>query len=142
VLGGVVPIYNIPASTRAQVHGSGARGHLPRQDHEVERPRDRSSEPGVNLPNPTSRSSTARRLGTTYIFVDYLAKVRRSGRRRSAWRPRSTGPSGSAARATRAWRARQADPGSIGYVELIYAIQNKIDYGAVQNMAGEFVRAR
>ena len=32
-------------------------------------------------------------------------------------------------------------PGSIGYVELIYALQNKIDYGSVRNMAGEFVRA-
>ena len=32
-------------------------------------------------------------------------------------------------------------PGAIGYVELIYAVQNKIAYGAVQNLAGEFVRA-
>jgi phosphate transport system substrate-binding protein len=32
-------------------------------------------------------------------------------------------------------------PGSIGYVELIYALQNKISYGAVQNLAGEFVKA-
>ena len=32
-------------------------------------------------------------------------------------------------------------PGSIGYVELIYALQNKISYGSVQNMAGEFVTA-
>jgi phosphate transport system substrate-binding protein len=32
-------------------------------------------------------------------------------------------------------------PGSLGYVELIYALQNKIAYGSVQNMAGEFVRA-
>ena len=32
-------------------------------------------------------------------------------------------------------------PGSIGYVELIYALQNKIAYGSVQNMAGEFVKA-
>jgi len=32
-------------------------------------------------------------------------------------------------------------PGSIGYVELIYALQNKINYGSVQNLAGEFVRA-
>jgi phosphate transport system substrate-binding protein len=32
-------------------------------------------------------------------------------------------------------------PGAIGYVELIYAIQNKISYGSVQNAAGEFVRA-
>ena len=31
-------------------------------------------------------------------------------------------------------------PGSIGYVELIYALQNKISYGSVQNMAGEFVQ--
>jgi phosphate transport system substrate-binding protein len=32
-------------------------------------------------------------------------------------------------------------PGSIGYVELIFAIQNKIAYGSVQNMAGEMVKA-
>jgi phosphate transport system substrate-binding protein len=32
-------------------------------------------------------------------------------------------------------------PGSIGYVELIYALQNKVSYGSVQNMAGEFVTA-
>jgi phosphate transport system substrate-binding protein len=32
-------------------------------------------------------------------------------------------------------------PNSIGYVELIYALQNKIDYGSVQNAAGKFVRA-
>ncbi len=32
-------------------------------------------------------------------------------------------------------------PGSIGYVELIYALQTKISYGTVQNMAGEFVQA-
>jgi phosphate transport system substrate-binding protein len=32
-------------------------------------------------------------------------------------------------------------PGTIGYVELIYALQNKIDYGSVQNQAGEFVKA-
>jgi phosphate transport system substrate-binding protein len=32
-------------------------------------------------------------------------------------------------------------PGAIGYVELIYALQNKISYGSVQNAAGEFVKA-
>jgi len=35
----------------------------------------------------------------------------------------------------------QQTPGSIGYVELIYALQNRISYGSVQNAAGEFVRA-
>jgi phosphate transport system substrate-binding protein len=32
-------------------------------------------------------------------------------------------------------------PGALGYVELIYALQNKINYGSVQNMNGEFVKA-
>jgi phosphate transport system substrate-binding protein len=32
-------------------------------------------------------------------------------------------------------------PGSIGYVELIYALQNKISYGPVQNASGEFAKA-
>ena len=35
----------------------------------------------------------------------------------------------------------QQTPGAFGYVELIYALQNKIEFGSVQNQAGEFVRS-
>ena len=51
-----------------------------------------------------------------------------------------TGVGGTRQRGRRRLWSRQT-PGSIGYVELIYALQNKISYGSVQNMAGEFVKA-
>ena len=62
---------------RAEVHGPGARGHLPRQDHEVERPGDREAEPRRQpAGQPTSPSCTARTArARRYIWVDYLAKV-------------------------------------------------------------------
>ena len=68
-----------------------------------------------------------------------LARVSQDRRRR---RHRSNGRSASAARAAKAsrrWSRRRR--ASIGYVELIYALQNKIPFGAVQNSAGKFVRA-
>jgi phosphate transport system substrate-binding protein len=47
------------------------------------------------------------------------------------WRPGNEGVAGLVSQT----------PGAIGYVELIYALQNKISYGTVQNMAGEFTKA-
>ena len=127
---------------RAEVHRRRPRRHLPRQDHEVERPGDREAEPGREAARrPTSRSCTAptaRARPTSWWTTS--RRSRPSGRARSASRRRSTGRSASAARATRASPGLvKQTPGSIGYVELIYALQNKIAYGSVQNAAGEFV---
>ena len=99
--------------------------------------------PGVQLPatdiTVVHRSDGS---GTTYIWVDYLRRCRPNGRSKVgvqhvgelADRRRRQGNEGVAGLVTQT-------PGSIGYVELIYALQNKISYGAVQNMAGEFVKA-
>ena len=81
--------------------------------------------------------------GTTYIWVDYLAKVS------PEWKQK-VGVEHLGELAGRPWRKGQRaaspglvkqTPGAIGYVELIYAIQNKISYGAVQNAAGKFITA-
>jgi phosphate transport system substrate-binding protein len=80
--------------------------------------------------------------GTTYIWVDYLAKVSPEWKKRVGVATSVNWPTGVGGKGNEgvSGLVRQV-PGSIGYVELIYALQNKIAYGAVQNAAGEFVRA-
>ena len=99
--------------------------------------------PGVKLPatdiTVVHRSDGS---GTTFIFVDYLAKVSPTfkstvGVSTSVMWPVGVGGKGNEGVAGLVSQT----PGSIGYVELIYALQNKIAFGAVQNTAGEFVKA-
>ncbi len=80
--------------------------------------------------------------GTTYIFTDYLSKISKEwegtvGKGTSVKWPVGLGGKGNEGVAG---QIRQLQ-GSIGYVELIYAVQNKIAYGSVQNAAGNFVKA-
>lgn len=80
--------------------------------------------------------------GTTFIFTDYLSKVSKEwesqvGKGTSVKWPIGLGGKGNEGVAG---QVRQL-PGAIGYVELIYAVQNNISYGSVQNAAGEFLKA-
>jgi len=80
--------------------------------------------------------------GTTYIFVDYLSKISPQfksdvGVSTSVKWPAGVGGKGNEGVSGLVTQT----PGSIGYVELIYALQNKIPFGAVQNKSGEFVTA-
>jgi phosphate transport system substrate-binding protein len=99
--------------------------------------------PGVSLPGSditvVHRSDGS---GTTYIFADYLGKVSPDWKKTVGVATSVNWPTGVGGKGNEgvAGLVKQT-PGSIGYVELIYALQNKIDFGTVQNMAGEFVRA-
>ena len=80
--------------------------------------------------------------GTTYIWVDYLAKVSpewktKVGVATSVNWPTGVGQKGNEGVAGQVLRSS----GSIGYIELIYALQNEIEFGLVQNREGEFIRA-
>ena len=80
--------------------------------------------------------------GTTYMFTDYLSKVspewaERAGKGASVKWPVGLGGKGNEGVAG---LVRQM-AGAIGYVELIYAVQNKIPYGMREESAGEFVKA-
>jgi phosphate transport system substrate-binding protein len=80
--------------------------------------------------------------GTTYIWVDYLAKVSPEWKKRVGVATSVNWPTGVGGKGNEGVSGLvQQVPGSIGYVELIYALQNKIAYGSVQNLAGEFLRA-
>src|SRR3989475_11000195 len=80
--------------------------------------------------------------GTTYIWVDYLSKVSPEWKDRVGVATSVNWPVGVGGKGNEgvAGLVKQP-PGSIGYVELIYATQNNIPYGAVKNAAGKYVEA-
>ena len=99
--------------------------------------------PGVNLPGTditvVHRSEGS---GTTYIWVDFLGKVSPEWKKRVGVATSVNWPIGVGGKGNEGVSGLVSQtPGAIGYVELVYALQNKISYGDVQNMSGEFVRA-
>jgi phosphate transport system substrate-binding protein len=144
VLGSVVPTYNIPGVTQQlKFTGDLLAGIFLGQITNWNDSRIAAVNPGVSLPNQdivvVHRSDGS---GTTYIWTDYLSKVssewsRRVGKATSVNWPVGLGGQGNPGVAATVSRT----PGAIGYVELIYAIQNRIAYGLVRNRAGNFIQA-
>ncbi len=144
VLGAVVPVYNIPGVNK-ELNFSGdviADIYLGKittwNDARIAK-----DNPGVNLPAnailPVYRSDGS---GTSFIFTDFLAKVSPAwnsapGRGAAINWPVGIGQKGNEGIAG---MVRQS-PNSFGYVELIYAVQNKMSYGSVKNASGKFVKA-
>ena len=144
VLGAVVPAYNIPGvNTELKFTPEALAGIFLGKITSWNDPAIAKANPGVNLPNQTiivvHRSDGS---GTTYIFTDYLSKVSSGwangpGKGTSVKWPVGLGGKGNEGVAG---MIRQMQ-GGIGYIELIYAVQNKIDYGLVRNAAGTFIKA-
>ncbi|QHN05516.1 phosphate ABC transporter substrate-binding protein PstS [Granulicella sp. WH15] len=144
VLGAVVPTYNLPGVTADLKFSQDAiagiyLGKITKWNDPV----IAKDNPGVNLPAkailPVYRSDGS---GTTYIFTDWLSKVSpewntRVGKATSVKWPVGIGQKGNEGIAG---MVRQS-PYSFGYVELIYAVTNKMQYGSVRNAAGKFVKA-
>ncbi|HEX7419487.1 MAG TPA: phosphate ABC transporter substrate-binding protein PstS [Thermoanaerobaculia bacterium] len=144
VLGGVVPVYEVPGvSAELRFPGRVLADMFLGRITKWNDPAIAASNPGVNLPNAditiVHRSDGS---GTSYIFCDYLSKVSPDYRKTVGVATSVNWPVGVGAKGNEgvAGLVKQT-PGAIGYVELIYALQNKMSYGSVQNLAGEFVRA-
>jgi phosphate transport system substrate-binding protein len=144
VLGAVVPVYNVPGITgeikfTPDVLAKIFLGQIANwNDKGIA-----ASNPDLKFPNQeivvVHRSDGS---GTTFIWTDYLSKVSpdwksQVGSGTSVKWPKGLGGKGNEGVAG---SIRQLQ-GSIGYVELIYAVQNKITYGSVKNSAGAFVKA-
>ena len=141
VLGADVPAYNIPGVTAklkftAEALAGIFLGKITKWNDKTMT----SANPGVNLPDRdiivVHRSDGS---GTTYIWTDYLSKISSEwqsqvGRGTSVKWPIGLGGKGNEGVAG---SIRQLQ-GSIGYVELIYAVQNNINYGSVEERGGEF----
>jgi len=143
VLGAVVPIFNVPGvgdiKFSPDVLADIYLGKITLWNDA----RIKKDNPGVNLPNlKIIVVHRADGSGTTYIFTDYLSKVSKewsSGPGRGASPSWPVGIAGKGNEGVAGY-VRQLS-GSIGYVELIYALQNKISYGEIRNASGYFVRA-
>jgi phosphate transport system substrate-binding protein len=144
VLGAVVPAYNVPGiSGEVKFTPEALAGIFLGKIQNWNDPALAQANPGVKFPNQAiivvHRSDGS---GTTYIFTDYLSKVSKDwestvGKGTSPKWPVGLGGKGNEGVAG---QIRQLQ-GSIGYVELIYALENKITYGSVKNAAGNFVKA-
>jgi phosphate transport system substrate-binding protein len=144
VLGAVVPAYNIPGVTGEVKFTPAALagiflGKISKwNDKEIAEPN-----PGVNFPNQdiivVHRSDGS---GTSFIWTDYLSKVSSEWKSQAGADTSVKWPVGLGGKGNEgvAGNIRQLS-GAIGYVELIYAIQNKIPYGSVRNSSGAFIKA-
>ncbi len=99
--------------------------------------------PGIKLPDlnltVVHRSDGS---GTTFIFSDYLSKVSKEWKEKVGAGTSLNWPTGLGGKGNPGVAGLvQQTPGSIGYVELIYALQNKMPYGVVKNRKGNFVMA-
>ncbi len=142
VLGAVVPVFNVPGVNDLRFSGTTLAdiylGKITSWDDAA----IAKDNPGVKLPDQkiivVHRSDGS---GTSFIWTDYLSKVSKEwangpGKSTSPGWPTGVGGKGNEGVAG---LVRQL-PGAIGYVELIYALQNKINFGAVKNEAGNYVK--
>ena len=144
VLGADVPAYNIPSVTAElkftpDVLADIFMGKIKKWND----PQLAKANPGVKFPDAdiivVHRSDPS---GTTYIWTDYLSKVSPEWASTVKRGTAVNWPVGLGGKGNEGVSGivKQTE-GSIGYVELIYAISNKMPYGSVQNAAGEFVKA-
>lgn len=144
VLGADVPTYNIPGVSgelnfTPEALAGIFLGHISKWND----PAIANANKGVNLPaNDIVVVHRSDGSGTTYIWTDYLSKVSgdwkdKVGKGTSVNWPVGLGGKGNEGVAG----LIKQTPNAMGYVELIYAIQNKMPYGKVKNAGGEFVKA-
>ena len=143
VLGAVVPVFNVPGVNELKFSSDVLSDIFLGKITTWSDGRIAKDNPGVKLPDQkiivVHRSDGS---GTTYIFTDYLSKVSpewASGPGKGASPSWPVGVGGKGNEGV-AGLVRQL-PGAIGYVELIYALQNHISFGSVKNPAGNFITA-
>jgi phosphate transport system substrate-binding protein len=144
VMGADVPSYNVPGvSAELNFTPEALAGIFLGKVTKWNDPAIASANSGVKLPGDdivvVHRSDGS---GTTYIWTDFLSKVSpewqtKVGKATSVNWPVGLGGKGNEGVAG----LIQQTPDSIGYIELIYAVQNKIAYGRVKNATGAFVKA-
>lgn len=144
VLGAVVPIYNLPGvSTELKFSPDVLADIYLGKISNWSDARIAKDNPGVKLPSMdiivAHRSDGS---GTTYIFTDYLSKVSSDWKNTVGRNTSVAWPKGIGGKSNQgvAGLVRQM-PGAIGYVELIYALQNNISFGYIKNAAGKWVKA-
>jgi phosphate transport system substrate-binding protein len=144
VLGAVVPIYNLPGVSQdvrltPEVLAGIFLGRITKWND----PRITSLNPGLRLPSldivAVHRSDSS---GTTLVFTDYLSKTEPDWKRLIGSGASVNWKGGVAEKGSDSVAARvKQTAGGLGYVELTYALHNRLAYGLVRNSGGTFVKA-
>ena len=144
VLGGIVPTYNVAGvGSDLKFSGETLAGIFMGTIAKWNDPAIAKDNPGVKLPNEditvVHRSGAS---GTSFVFTDFLSKVSPAWKTKVGANTSVNWPVGLGGNGNEgvAGLVKQT-PNSIGYVELTYAVQNKMSYGSVRNPAGNFVKA-
>jgi phosphate transport system substrate-binding protein len=144
VLGAVVPTYNVPGVTgELNFTPDALAGIFLGKITKWNDPEIAKANPGVKLPSNdlvvVHRSDGS---GTTYVWVDYLSKVSPEWKQKVGVGGSVNWPVGLGGKGNEgvSGQVKQTE-NSLGYVELVYAIQNHLPYGKVRNNAGAFVKA-
>jgi phosphate transport system substrate-binding protein len=142
VMGAVVPVFNVPGVQNLRFTGETLADIYLNKITNWNDARIAKDNPGVSLPDRkiivVHRSDGS---GTSFIFTDYLSKVSGDWKNGPGSGSSPNWPTGVGGKGNEgvAGLVRQMT-GAIGYVELLYALQNKITYGEVKNAAGNWVR--
>jgi phosphate transport system substrate-binding protein len=144
VLGAVIPTYNVTGvSTDLNFTQKALAGIYLGTITKWNDPEITKANPGVKLPGEdivvVHRSDGS---GTSYIFTDFLSKASDDWKNKVGKGTSVNWPVGLGGKGNEGVSGLvKQTPNSIGYIELIYAVQNSIPYGKVQNAAGKFVKA-
>ena len=144
VLGAAVPFYNIPGvSKELNFTPEALAGIFLGTIKKWNDPAITQANAGVNLPgNDIVVVHRADGSGTTYCWTDYLSKVSDDWKNKIGKGTSVNWPVGLGGKGSEGVTGQVKEtPNSIGYVELIYAIQNNLSYGRVKNASGKFVKA-
>ena len=142
VAGADVVAYNLSGNPALKLDADTIAGIFLGQIKKWNDPKITALNPGVTLPDQeivvVHRSDGS---GTTYIWTDYLSKISPEWKTKVGTNTSVNWPTGIGGKGNEgvAGQVRQT-PGALGYVELIYAVQNKMPYADVKNAAGEFVK--
>jgi phosphate transport system substrate-binding protein len=143
VAGAVVITYNLPGNPTLKLDGEAIAGIFLGKIKKWNDPKIMALNSGANLPDQeivvVHRSDGS---GTTFIFTDYLSKVSSEWKEKVGNNTSVNWPTGLGGKGNEgvAGQVKQTT-GALGYVELIYAVQNKMSYADLKNAAGEFVKA-
>ena len=141
-LGAVVLTYNVEGvPSGLKITPEAAAGIFLGKIKDWDDPQIAKENPGVKLPKKAIASvHRSDGSGTTKIFVDYLTAVSPEWKAGPGSGTSVSWPSGLGAKGNEGIAGQvTSTPGAIGYVELVYAAQNKLSYAAMKNAAGKFV---
>ena len=142
VAGADVVAYNLPGNPALKLDADTIAGIFLGTIKKWNDPKIAATNPGTKLPDQdivvVHRSDGS---GTTYIWTDYLSKISAEWKSKVGTNTSVSWPTGIGGKGNEgvAGQIKQT-PGALGYVELIYAIQNKMAYAEVKNAAGKFIK--